>query len=62
MSNIDMKTVAGFGDEWTTFDQSALTRDELETVFTEYFVASSSENVPLSSSAAFEGRQGSPSV
>ena len=37
MSNIDAETVAGFGDEWTTFDQSALAQRELETVFQQYF-------------------------
>ncbi len=37
MSNIDAKTVAGFGDEWTTFDQSALSQTELMTVFDQYF-------------------------
>lgn len=37
MSNVDPETVAGFGDEWTTFDQSALSRHELETVFQQYF-------------------------
>lgn len=37
MGNVDARTVAGFGDEWTTFDQSALSPAELETVFDQYF-------------------------
>ena len=37
MSNIDENTVAGFGDEWTTFDQSAISQTELMTVFEQYF-------------------------
>ena len=37
MSNIDERTVAGFGDEWTTFDQSAISQSELMTVFEQYF-------------------------
>lgn len=37
MSNIDEKTVAGFGDEWARFDQSGTTSEELETIFEQYF-------------------------
>jgi SAM-dependent methyltransferase len=37
MSNIDRRTVAGFGDEWTTFDQSALSQSELQNLFDQYF-------------------------
>lgn len=37
MSNIDTKTVAGFGDEWTRFDQSALPSEELQKLFEWYF-------------------------
>jgi ubiquinone/menaquinone biosynthesis C-methylase UbiE len=36
-SNIDHKTVAGFGDEWSRFDQSALSEMELEQIFEQYF-------------------------
>lgn len=37
MSNIDSRTVEGFGNEWTAFDQSGLSDKELSTVFTAYF-------------------------
>jgi SAM-dependent methyltransferase len=37
LSNVDVKTVAGFGDEWTTFDQSVLSQTELMSVFDQYF-------------------------
>lgn len=36
MANIDDKTVEGFGDEWTRFDQSAL-GDEANEIFEKYF-------------------------
>jgi len=36
-SNIDNKVVAGFGDEWSRFDQTALTDDELSRMFENYF-------------------------
>ncbi|HET7590140.1 MAG TPA: glycosyltransferase [Solirubrobacterales bacterium] len=35
--NLDAATVAGFGREWTSFDQSALPEAELEKRFDEYF-------------------------
>jgi ubiquinone/menaquinone biosynthesis C-methylase UbiE len=35
--NIDSKTVAGFGDEWSRFDQSELSTDELAAMFENYF-------------------------
>ncbi len=35
--NLDIKVVAGFGDEWSRFDQSALTADELGRMFDNYF-------------------------
>lgn len=37
MKNLDEKTVASFGDEWTRFDQSAMHDDEACKVFEEYF-------------------------
>jgi SAM-dependent methyltransferase len=37
MSNIDSKTVAGFGDEWERFDQSGMTSQEREEIFNWYF-------------------------
>jgi SAM-dependent methyltransferase len=35
--NLDARTVAGFGDEWTRFDQSALSESELRRMFERYF-------------------------
>lgn len=37
MSNIDLKTVQGFGEEWDAYDQSALAGEELATLFDWYF-------------------------
>ncbi len=37
MSNLDADTVRGFGEEWTTFDQSTLPEPELASVFDQYF-------------------------
>ena len=48
VNNIDTKTVAGFGDEWTSFDQSALSPAELETVFAQYFAIFPWEALPSS--------------
>ena len=36
-ANVDEKVVAGFGDEWTRFDQSPLGQAELNRLFDEYF-------------------------
>ncbi|QQS32209.1 MAG: class I SAM-dependent methyltransferase [Acidobacteriota bacterium] len=36
-ANIDKKVVEGFGDEWSRFDQSALTEEELGRLFDNYF-------------------------
>lgn len=35
--NVDENVVSGFGDEWTRFDQSALSESELRTMFDAYF-------------------------
>ena len=35
--NIDSTTVAGFGDEWTRFDQSELSENESRELFDNYF-------------------------
>jgi len=35
--NIDQKTVTGFGDEWTRFDQSNLSKKESTILFNKYF-------------------------
>jgi len=37
VKNIDIKTVDGFGDEWSRFDQSRLSPEELQLMFNEYF-------------------------
>ena len=37
MRNIDEKTVASFGDEWSRFDQTGMADDEACKVFDEYF-------------------------
>lgn len=36
-TNIDNKVVAGFGDEWARFDQTALSAEELDQMFDNYF-------------------------
>lgn len=36
-SNLDAETVSGFGDEWSRFDQEALSQEELERIFEQYF-------------------------
>lgn len=36
-SNIDQQTVEGFGEEWTTFDQSKLSGPEYDRLFDSYF-------------------------
>ena len=35
--NIDQETVRDFGEEWRRFDQSGVTRSEMERMFGEYF-------------------------
>lgn len=37
LANLDPQTVAGFGTEWSTFDQSALPDQELAEIFDVYF-------------------------
>lgn len=37
MDNADSKTVEGFGDEWSRFDQSGLTDQDHEEMFNSYF-------------------------
>lgn len=37
MKNIDEKTVASFGDEWSRFDQLGMSNDEACKIFKEYF-------------------------
>jgi SAM-dependent methyltransferase len=35
--NVDARVAAGFGDEWSRFDQTALSRAEKERIFADYF-------------------------
>jgi ubiquinone/menaquinone biosynthesis C-methylase UbiE len=44
--NLDEKVVAGFGDEWSRFDQSELTKDELQQMFDNYFNIFAFEKLP----------------
>ncbi len=44
--NIDPATVAGFGDEWAAYDQSALPPGERERLFAEYFSTFPFEMLP----------------
>jgi SAM-dependent methyltransferase len=44
--NLDEQTVAGFGEEWSTFDQSAVSADELERIFRSYFAIFPWEELP----------------
>lgn len=44
--NIDTKVVAGFGDEWTRFDQSELDNAEHQRLFDEYFEKFPWESLP----------------
>lgn len=46
MSNIDLRTVASFGDEWSRFDQSGMSDQEARKVFEEYFSIFPWENLP----------------
>jgi SAM-dependent methyltransferase len=44
--NVDERVVAGFGDEWTRFDQSGLTAAELEEIARLYFAGFPWDRVP----------------
>lgn len=44
--NIDLKTVAGFGEEWAAFDQSGLRGREYDAVFQSYFAIFPFEQLP----------------
>jgi ubiquinone/menaquinone biosynthesis C-methylase UbiE len=46
MRNLDTRVVEGFGDEWSRFDQSALTSDELSAMFENYFSIFPWEKLP----------------
>jgi SAM-dependent methyltransferase len=36
-ANLDVKTVAGFGDEWSRFSYETQSPEELDTIFSQYF-------------------------
>ena len=42
--NIDTKTVEGFGDEWSRFDQAKLSDEELQRQFNGYFAVFANPN------------------
>lgn len=44
--NLDPKTVASFGDEWSRFDQSGMSVVEAEKAFNEYFAVFPWESMP----------------
>jgi SAM-dependent methyltransferase len=44
--NQDARTVSGFGEEWSHFDQAALTDVELKTIFDSYFRVFPWESLP----------------
>ena len=46
MSNIDTRTVASFGEEWSRFDQSGMSDEEAFKVFQEYFAVFPWEALP----------------
>jgi len=46
-ANVDKNVVAGFGDEWSRFDQSSLDDEELERLFNNYFSIFPWEDLPV---------------
>ena len=44
--NIDPATVAGFGEEWNSFDQTALNQAEWQELFDRYFAIFPWERLP----------------
>jgi SAM-dependent methyltransferase len=47
MNNLDAKTVASFGDEWSRFDQSGMTESEAQKAFDEYFAVFPWSELPV---------------
>lgn len=45
-SNLDKKTVDGFGDEWTRFDQSTVPEEESRSLFESYFAVFPWQDLP----------------
>ncbi len=58
MRNIDIKTVAGFGDQWTRFSQESVSEAELRRLFNEYFEVFPWEDLPANA-AGFDLGSGS---
>lgn len=56
--NVDQNVVAGFGDEWSRFDQSTLEAAELESMFENYFSIMPWQDLPADA-VAFDLRCGS---
>lgn len=46
MENLDRRTVEGFGDEWSRFDQVALSAEEREQLFGQYFAVFPWQDLP----------------
>ena len=44
--NLDIDTIESFGDEWVKFDQTALSEDEANKIFDEYFAVFPWEQLP----------------
>lgn len=44
--NVDERTVSGFGDEWTRFDQAGAPPDELERISKVYFALFPWQSLP----------------
>lgn len=52
--NVLQEVVEGFGDEWSRFDQSELSRDELEQMFDNYFNIFPWEKINSESAVGFD--------
>jgi len=48
--NSDQRTVESFGDEWTRFDQTAISDGEIEAIFNQYFAVFPWHMLPLQAS------------
>lgn len=46
MKNIDESVIEGFGEEWSSYDQSELSQKELEKIFNNYFSIFPWEKIP----------------
>lgn len=53
LKNLDAATVNSFGDEWSRFDQSALSTEEAQKIFNEYFAVFPWDRLP-SGAAGFD--------